>query len=186
MAKRIELAGGRERFLSLLDDFFGFNGDTINQIRDIDGAYDKIDSLLGKYHRFEAFNNEPDMETPYTYIYADRHDRTCEILGECVYKSFGTGRGGIPGNNDSGGLSSCFVWNVLGIFPVSGQNLFLAGKPFVNKSKLVLSNKKTLEIIRNGEGEYVDRVTFNGVEAEGFKISATELMNGGVIEFFMY
>ena len=30
--------------------------------------------------RFEGLNNEPDMEAPYAYLYAGRHDRTCEIV----------------------------------------------------------------------------------------------------------
>ena len=38
---------------------------------------------------------------------------------------FGTGPGGLPGNDDSGGLSSWYVWASLGLFPVAGQNLTL-------------------------------------------------------------
>ena len=34
---------------------------------------------------------------------------------------FGIGRGGLPGNDDSGGLSSWYVWASLGLFPVAGQ-----------------------------------------------------------------
>ena len=184
MDKRIAIAGGKDKYKKLLDDFFGFNGESIVQIRDREGAYEKIENLLQKHHRFEAFNNEPDMETPYGYIFADCHERLCDILYECVYKSFGTGRGGIPGNNDSGGLSSCFVWNVLGIFPVSGQNLVLLGRPFVQRAKLSLSGKKTLEIIKNGEGKYINKITFNGVEINNYTISVKEFMNGGILEFF--
>ena len=185
MDKRIEIAGGKERYAAMLDSFFGFDGDKIVQVRDIDGAYEKIDAIMKKYHRFEAFNNESDMEAPYAYIYADRHDRTCDVVSEGVAKSFGSGRGGIPGNNDSGGLSTCFMWNVMGIFPVSGQNLYLLGKPHVDKSVLFMSKGKKLEIIRHGNGKYVDRVTFNGAEVKDYRIAVTEVAKGGMLEFFM-
>ena len=33
MEKRIELAGGRDRFITLLDNFFGFDGEKINKLR---------------------------------------------------------------------------------------------------------------------------------------------------------
>ena len=41
----------------------------------------------------------------------------------------GTGPGGLPGNDDSGGLSSWYVWASLGLFPVAGQNVFLLNAP---------------------------------------------------------
>ena len=111
MEERVALAGGKERFAQLLDRFFGFGCESVKQLTHRGAAKEIAES---RYHRFEGFNNECDMETPYAYIYADRHDRLCEILDECVRRSFGTGRSGLPGNNDSGGLSSLFVWNVLG------------------------------------------------------------------------
>lgn len=183
--ERVELAGGKERFAKLLDDFFGYNGDSIKPITHFPA--DK-DIAATHYHRFQGFNNECDLEAPYTYIYADRHDRVCEIVHECVSRSFGMGRGGLPGNNDSGGLSSCFIWNALGIFPASGKGEFLIGAPQLDESVITLSNGKSLTIIahnRNGEHIYVDKVTFNGVEVTDYRISTTELMQGGVIEFFM-
>ena len=30
--------------------------------------------------RFEGFNNEPDMESPYAYVYAGRQDRANEVV----------------------------------------------------------------------------------------------------------
>jgi len=141
-----------------------------------------------RYHRFEGFNNETDMETPYAYIYADRHDRLCEILHECVTRSFGLGRGGIPGNNDSGGLSSAFLWNVLGIFPVSGSGEFLIGTPGVDAAEITLSGGRVLKIIAHRSDKsqiYVERVEFNGRAVKDYKISAKELKAGGELHFYM-
>ncbi len=174
MEERVALAGGKERFARLLDEFFGLIEDSGETQR----------------HRFEGFNNETDMETPYAYIYADRHDRLCEIIHECVSRSFGLGTGGLPGNNDSGGLSSLFVWNALGIFPAGGNGDFLIGAPQVNGADITLANRNTLciRVEREHTSEcpiYVDRVEWNGKAVEDWRISVQELIRGGTLQFYM-
>jgi len=101
---------------------------------------------------------------------------------------FTAGRGGLPGNNDSGGLSSCHIWNTLGLFPVAGRDLFLVGTPGVEAARLALSSGRALEItVKNpGEGKiYVRNARFNGRELPGFMLSAKELMQGGTLAFEM-
>ena len=134
MKSRIELAGGDQGFVGLLDQFFGFpapdgtpaptapvlTAPPINQEHHAAGY---------KLNRFQGLNNEPDMEAPWAYHYAGRPDRTAEVVHAALAHAFGTGRGGLPGNDDSGGLSSWVVWASLGLFPVAGQNLFLLSPP---------------------------------------------------------
>ena len=185
MTERVELAGGKDRFASMLDRFFGFGEESVRQLTYI-GAEKEISQK--HYHRFEGFNNECDMEAPYAYIYANRHDRLCEIIKECVFRSFGLGRGGLPGNNDSGGLSSAFVWNVLGIFPISGSGEFLIGAPQMDSAELCLHNGNCLKIEvnrKNSNQIYVDSVFLNDQRVEHYKISAKDLMRGGALQFFM-
>ncbi len=185
MEERVAFAGGKERFASLLDSFFGFDGESVKQLTYL-GADKEI--AQNEYHRFEGFNNECDMETPYAYIYADRHDRLCEIIHECVRRSFGTGTGGLPGNNDSGGLSSLFVWNVLGIFPISGSGEFLIGAPQIDGADIELATGKTLHICVTRKNErqiYVDRVEWNGEMIRNYRISMHDLMQGGLLRFYM-
>lgn len=185
MEERIALAGGKEKFAAMLDDFFGFSGESLTQITYLDADEDIAKC---QYHRFQGFNNECDMETPYAYIYADRHDRLCEILHECAIRSFGTGRSGLPGNNDSGGLSSLFVWNTLGIFPISGSGEFLIGAPQVDGAEILLSSGNVLHICMERSDPAmicVDRVEWNGMPVEDFRITAREIMEGGVLRFYM-
>lgn len=185
MDDRVNFAGGKEKFASMLDDFFGYSGESVKQITHLN-AYDDI--ARTQYHRFEGFNNECDMETPYAYIYADRHDRLCEIVHECINRSFGLGKGGLPGNNDSGGLSSLFVFNALGLFPKSGSGVFLIGSPQIDEASIKLSSGKTLMIIRERKSEdeiYVDKVFFNEKQLHVFEISMQEIIKGGVLRFVM-
>lgn len=185
MEERIALVGTREKFADMLDKFFGIGYDSVEQILSLD-AYDEIASK--QYHRFQGFNNECDMESPYAYIYAGRQDRTCHIVHECVTRAFTTGRGAIPGNNDSGGLSSCFVWNVLGIFPKAGCGEMLIGSPHMKRAIIHLAENKTLEIEVNNLSDKnfcVDSVSFNGKRISDMKIDVKSLADGGKLVFDM-
>jgi putative alpha-1,2-mannosidase len=164
--KRIELGGGKERLKKQLDAFFAFSDE--NEQR----------------NRFEGFNNETDMETPYFYHYIGEYNRLADILDECVTNCFKKGRNGLPGNNDSGGLSACYLWNFLGLFPISGQDKFFIGKPRAKKSILHLANGRTLTIVAMGEGKGIDAVTINGEILKQQQSSVEQIMQGGEIVFY--
>lgn len=148
MVGRINLAGGEERFIELLDLFFGFSEPGPNQT----------------VHHFEGLNNEPDMESPYAYLFAGRHDRTAEIVRSVMRYQFTTGKGGLPGNDDSGGLSSWYVWNAVGLFPVTGIPIMLIGSPIFEKATLnLLGGVFTVKALNQGpENYYVQQAWLNG------------------------
>ena len=81
------------------------------------------------------------MEVPWAYHYLGRPDRTAEVVHAAVNNQFGLGRGGLPGNDDSGGLSSWYVWASLGLFPVAGQSLYLINAPSFARSRLDLAGR---------------------------------------------
>ncbi len=148
MTSRIKLAGGPQAFVQLLDYFFGFDDPQ-------DGR---------ELFRFEGLNNEPDMESPYAYIYAGRHDRTAEVVRNVMRYQFTTGKGGLPGNDDSGGLSSWYVWSAIGLFPVTAMPVMLIGSPLYEKSTIRLfGGDFTITAQNQGpENIYVQRAWLNG------------------------
>ncbi len=167
MPTRVEIAGGKEAYAKLLDRFFGFT-----HAEDVSG-------------RFEGFNNETDMETPYAYYYADRHDRVCQVVSDGLESVFSEGKGGMPGNNDSGGLSSLYMWNAMGVFPVSGQDMMMVGSPRLLKSVIHMGNGKDFTIRREGKGIYVQQAVLNGRKLDRMSFSVTEMMQGGELVLTM-
>lgn len=186
MKARIDLAGGNEKFVELLDRFFGYGApDTVQPTDPFNYAPVEEGIKLG---RFEGFNNESDTEAPFSYIYAGRQDRTCEIIRAGMKYMFTAGRGGIPGNNDSGALSSYYVFAALGLFPVAGQDTFLIGSPFVDSAEIELSSGNTLRIEVEGNSDkniYVKSAELNGRPIENYSVSAKEIMGGGLLKFKM-
>jgi putative alpha-1,2-mannosidase len=141
-------------------------------------------------NRFEGLNNEPDMEAPWAYHYAGRPDRTAEVVHAAVHNMFGLGRGGLPGNDDSGGLSSWYVWASLGLFPVAGQGIYLLNAPSFARARVKFGDQ---ELVVDTDGfvepgpdlppQYVQSVSFNGAALERSWLSARELHRGGSLRF---
>lgn len=188
MRARIGLVGGDEAFTAMLDAFFGFGAEPVVQ----PGVRPGEAELAAGYAlgRFEGLNNEPDMDAPWAYHYAGRPDRTAEIVHAAVQSQFGTGRGGLPGNDDSGGLSSWYAWAALGLFPVAGQNLFLLNAPAFAESELRLGGSRLAidtvgfrEPDAGGPAQYVQSVRWNGDPLERGWLRGDELHRGGRLEF---
>jgi putative alpha-1,2-mannosidase len=140
-------------------------------------------------NRFEGLNNEPDMEAPWAYHYAGRPDRTAEVVHAAVNNMFGLGRGGLPGNDDSGGLSSWYVWASLGLFPIAGQSLYLINAPSFAESRIAFAEKDLLidaagfvEPSAGGPVQYVQNAIFNGEVLDRTWLTARELHRGGHLE----
>lgn len=164
MVGRIKLAGGEEPFLGLLDRFFGFQeplpGETV--------------------HRFEGLNNEPDMEAPYLYHYVGRPDRTVEVVRSVIRYQFSTGRGGLPGNDDSGGLSSWLVWSMIGLFPVAGMPVILIGSPVFSRIGMKLQGGEFVVRAENNSDEniYVQKAWLNGRALERSYLRLSDFHGG--------
>ncbi len=191
MAGRIALAGGDDAFTGMLDTFFGYGASPVTQ----PGVHPGVIEMAAGYalNRFEGLNNEPDMEAPWAYHYAGRPERTTEVVHAALTWQFGTGPGGLPGNDDSGGLSSWYVWASLGLFPVAGQNLFLVNAPAFEHATLRVgdqefvietSGHRELPIGADGIGctppvQYVQSATLDGKPLERGFLRATDVHRGG-------
>ncbi len=185
MAGRIGLYENEEAFVADLDAFFGYGQPSVVQPTDPDDtAYMDWGKAL---NRFEGLNNEPDFETPYAYLYAGRHDRTAEIVRAGMRYMFTTGRGGLPGNDDSGGTSSWYVWNAIGVFPVTGQPVLLIGSPIFETATIAVADRTfTVEAPdTSDENIYVQGANLNGEPLDRAYLSIDELMAGGTLSLEM-
>jgi len=185
MASRIEICGGEESFVKLLDTFFGFTDIAEGRVDPAPRA--ESWQRVIRDHRFQGLNNESDMETPYAYIYAGRHDRTAEIVRAVMRYQFTTGPGGLPGNEDSGGLSAWYVWNAIGLFPVSGQDLYLIGSPIFDAATLQLADGEfRIDATNNSpDNIYVQAATIDGRPVDRAWLRVGEVRGGGSLELEM-
>jgi len=87
----------------------------------------RLDTFFDQGHYNVA--NEPSFLTPYLYHYIGRPDLSAARVSQIVRHNFSATPAGLPGNDDSGAMSSWLVWAMLGRYPVAGQGTWLRIPP---------------------------------------------------------
>ena len=85
---------------------------------------------------------------PVLYNWAGRPDHTADVISQLLEKAFTAERSGIPGNDDSGAMSSWFIFNSLGFYPNAGQDIYLIGTPSFPEADSVLPTEKRCASLR--------------------------------------
>jgi putative alpha-1,2-mannosidase len=70
--------------------------------------------------------NEMGFPAPWAYNWAGKPASTQYVVHQLLHTAFGTGRDGLPGNDDMGAESSWYVFASLGMFPTSQADAGLA------------------------------------------------------------
>ena len=177
---RTALAGGRENYLRQLETFFGYYDPIEN------AASDEYQRII-RNNRFEGLNNETDMEAPYAFTQIGCHNHVAEIVRSVMRYQYGPGPGGLPGNDDSGGLSSWFVWNAMGLFPFSGHDFLFLGSPIFNEIVLQLDDGPfTIQAENNStENIYVKSASINGEKLSVMHLDINRFTGGNSLQLVM-
>ncbi|MBE6364344.1 MAG: hypothetical protein E7053_01170 [Lentisphaerae bacterium] len=174
MNERIALAGGKEKFEAMLDKFFAFG---------CTDEYDRPRPIIPD--RFEGMNNESDMETPAAYLWCGRADKQAKIHDVIRRWMFFDGPGGCPGNNDSGGLSSWYIFSCLGLYPLTGTRYCLLTTPSVTEANIDIDGKTlTIKVRKESPSAiYPAGYEFNGEKFTEPYLPIARLHEGGVLQF---
>jgi predicted alpha-1,2-mannosidase len=162
MKSLISKAGGTEAFIGRLDTYFDKN--------------------------FFNAANEPGFLTPVLYNYCGRQDKTAERVSKILRNQYSTARSGVPGNDDSGAMSSWFIFHSMGFYPNAGQDLYLVSSPLFPKSVIHMENGKDFVIEAKNHSNkniYVQSAKLNGNILHRAWFRHTEINNGGSLELIM-
>ena len=111
----IKLCGGEKMFIRRLDTFFK------------NGHYNVA--------------NEPSFLTPWLYHWAGHPEMSLDRIRQIINDNYDDTSDGLPGNDDSGAMSSWLVFNMLGIYPVAGQNLYLVRPDITHNGQIQKTNQ---------------------------------------------
>lgn len=131
-------------------------------------------------------SNEPAFLAVYSFIYAGRPDLASYWARKLMVTSYSPT--GYPGNDDSGAMSSWYVFNAMGLFPNAGQDIYYLTGALCNKATLSLANGKQLIIEAENASKanlYVQSCTLNGKAWNKAWIRHKDISNGAVIKFVM-
>lgn len=101
----------------------------------------------------------------------------------------------MPGNSDAGALNSWLIWQMLGLYPIVTQPVYLLGSPWFSDINMTINGNKTLRILSHNvedsaslgqSGFYVQSVKINGQDWVKNWFSHDDVMvDGGTIEFYL-
>lgn len=167
----IEKCGGKEKFIQRLDTYF---------------THEKWDQrwFIGLFQ----VSNEPGFLVPVYYNYVGRPDKTAEITRKTLATKYNMTRSGLPGNDDSGSMSSWYIFHSLGFYPNAGQNIYLISSPVFEKATIKLDVGKEFIIKAHNADRnniYIQSARLNGKELRRCWLTHEEIIKGGILEFVM-
>lgn len=174
MAKLISLSGGKDAFIARLEAMFTPG----------------LSSGNGQFGN-TLFNpgNEPSFATPYLFNFVGRQDLSVKHSRNVARSYYAPTPGGLPGNSDAGAMESWLLWNMIGLYPLTGQTTFLVGSPWFSDLTIDLGRGKKLVITAKNLGNesyYVQSLRVNGRPWNKAWVTWNDVFaNGGTMEFVL-
>jgi len=149
------------------------------------GGPDTFRKRLDMFFERKRYNvgNEPSFLTPCLYHWIGRPDLTSDRVRQIITENYSDKPDGLPGNDDSGAMSSWLAFHMMGLYPNAGQSYYLLHAPLIPEWTLQLANGKTLHGVVKGKGTHFEKVTLNGKVLEDARLEHADLMEGGELMF---
>lgn len=158
----IEKCGGQEAFHKRLDTFFENN------------YYD--------------VGNEPSFLTSCLYHWVGRPDLSSMQTRKIIDSNYNSSRSGIPGNDDSGSMSSWLAFHMMGIYPNAGHSYYLITAPYFKQTIIHQENGKDFVIKAeklSDKNVYIQSATLNGKPFNQAWLEHSDIVSGGELVFKM-
>jgi len=157
VARLVELMGGKARFI------------------------ERLEYALEKNY-IDLFN-EPSFLVPQLFHYVGRPDLSAKWMQRITSERFTLK--GYPGDDDSGAMSSYYIWGRLGLFPNAGQDIYFLNGPAFEQVRLRRPGDGELRVQRHGKGPYIAAVTLNGRPLARSWLRHAELRGPVTLDFQM-
>ncbi len=121
--------------------------------------------------------NEPDIAYPYLFSRIKGEEwRTQQLVKELLEENYTTTPDGLPGNDDTGTMSTWAVFSMMGIYPdCPGEPYYTITTPRFERVE-VDTMHGTIVISTEGEGDYIESMTLGDKPLNSYRISHDELM----------
>ena len=154
------------------------------------GGPDAFEKRLDKFFEKDYFNvnNEPSFLSPCLYHWIGRPDKSSDTILGIIEKNYSDSPAGLPGNDDSGAMSSWLIFNMAGIYPNAGHDYYLIHTPVLKSTTFHLQDGKTFTITAEGlspENRYISEIYLNGKPYGSFFLKHSDLAAGGDLKLVM-
>ena len=133
--------------------------------------------------------NEPDIAYPYLFSYFKGEEwRTQKLVKELLAKHYTTKPDGLPGNEDTGTMSSWAIFSMMGFYPdCPGVPEYTLTTPTFDKITIKLDpaywGTDKLVIRKEGGDGYTDQIRLGGKKYSKYRLTHEDLIHAGEITF---
>ncbi len=157
----IQAIGGNESFVAKLNEFFD------------------------KGHYWHG--NETDHQAAYIFAMAGKPEKTQEWVSRIIAEEYGTGPGGLSGNEDAGQMSAWLVFSMMGFYPVCpASNQYIITTPSFDEVKIILPGNKIFlisSVKKDPSSKYIRVITKDGGRFNNWFITHEEIVKGSRFTF---
>ncbi|MEV5844664.1 GH92 family glycosyl hydrolase [Streptomyces sp. NPDC051985] len=165
--------GGTDQALARLDSFF----------HNSDGSW----AFTGSGGDKSELDNEPSLNVPYLYDYADAPYKTQETVRAAMTRLWSTQPGGIPGNDDLGAMSSWYVFSALGMYPqVPSRAELVLASPLFERVEIDRPDGNDISIHAPGaaaDAPYVQSLKVDGRTSDRPWLAGSFVRDGGRLDY---
>ena len=135
--------------------------------------------------------NEPNLAYPYLFSYVKGEEwRTQKLTRELLEKNFKNAPNGLPGNDDTGTMSTWALLNMIGIYPDNPTDAsYTFTSPIFNRIILQLNTKyygrNQIEITvdkKNANAKIIDKIEVDGKKINSYRISHKDFVGANKIK----
>lgn len=130
--------------------------------------------------------NEPDIAYPYLFSRVKGYEHlTQEYVCQLLDENYSTEPDGLPGNDDTGTMSTWAVFSMMGIYPdCPGEPYYTITTPRFERVEID-TDHGTIVISTEGEGHHIKGITLGG-KSVGYRISHSELVKAKELKLKLY
>jgi putative alpha-1,2-mannosidase len=170
-----ELLGGRDAAIAKLSVFFD------EARRDWETSDESAANFPRKYY---WHGNETDLNAAFLFAQLGRPDLTQKWSRWIVDTIYSDQPSGVPGNDDGGTMGAWYVLATLGLYPVSGTDLWIVGAPRFPRARITVGDRELI-IVADGSGPYVAAVELDGVALATPRLTHAQLVATRELRFTM-
>ena len=163
---------------------------------DVDGLIEKCGGPKAFDQRLDTFfsknyfnvNNEPSFLSPCLYHWIGRPDKTADTIRRIIEDNYNDSPTGLPGNDDSGAMSSWLMFNLAGIYPNAGHDYYIIHSPLLRSTTFSVGEGKTFSIVADNLSDtnrHIIAATLNGKPYNLSTLRHSDIISGGELRLKM-
>lgn len=145
----------------------------------------KLNEFFDKGHYWHG--NETDHQAPYLFAMAGKPEKTQEWTQKIIKEEYGTGPGGLSGNEDAGQMSAWLVFSMMGFYPACpASNQYIITTPSFDEVKIILPGSRVFvisSIKKDPESRFIKAISKDGGRYAEWFITHEDIVKGSRFTF---